>query len=257
VLLLAACVPLQGALPTLSSVPMEQTAIVLTQAAPPPGFQGAVAYPVLDAKLKKLPAWRGSLLLTFDGVDATLKQPTAARITVDIFSDELRSARRVLFSASGPAFGVTQEREIEAVRLANDYYWALKVPAACAIVTDDSARKRVADLTAGAFVGGVKRAVPTGARDQINGQAAWEYAFAPDDLDLTLIHTDNVGKFSIAAGSLWVAPALDAVVRYTLTINVTDVRLLEGDLPVIGQLRIVYDLKEVGAAYNISVPFGC
>jgi len=38
---------------------------------------------------------------------------------------------------------------------------------------------------------------------------------------------------------------------------VTDVRLLEGDLPVIGQLRIVYDLKEVGAAYNISVPFGC
>jgi hypothetical protein len=245
------------ALPTQTSIEMEQTAIVQTQSAPPPGFQQAIAYPTLDAKLVRLPSWHSTLTLTFDGVDSTLKEKSTAKLEVQIYRNELASTRRVVFAAEGQAFGVADKRTIEAVRIVNDYYWVLQNPAACANVNNDPGRKRIADLQASTFIGGIQHAVPTGQRAQINGLDTWEYAFAPDAVSLNIIQTDKVGKYTIAAGNLWVAPSVDAIVRLTLTVNVEDVRLLDADLPVIGQLRVVYELKAVGEQYNISVPFGC
>lgn len=245
------------ALPTQSSIEMAQTAIVLTEAAPPPGFQESVAYPTLDAKLIRLPSWRSVLTLMFDGVDSTLKEKSTAKLEAQIYRNELASTRRVVFSAEGKAFGVAEARTVEAVRIVNDYYWVLQNPQVCASVNNDAARKRIADLNASAFVAGINRAVPTGQKAKINGLDAWEYAFAPGDVALSIIQTDKIGKFTIAAGNLWVAPSVDAIVKLTLTVNVEDVRLLDADLPVIGQLRIVYELKAVGEQYNISVPFGC
>jgi hypothetical protein len=245
------------ALPTQSSIEMAQTAVVLTEAAPPPGFQESIAYPTLDAKLTRLPSWHGSVNITFDGVDSTLKEKTTAKLDAQIYRNELASTRRVVFSAEGAAFGVTDARLVEAVRIVNDYYWVLQNPQVCAVVNNDAARKRIADLTASAFIAGVGRGVPTGQRAKINGLDAWEYAFAPGDVVLNIIETDKIGKYTIAAGNLWVAPSVDAIVRLTLTVNVEDVRLLDADLPVIGQLRIIYELKAVGEQYNITVPFGC
>ncbi len=256
-LLLAGCSGEGAALPTQSSIEMAQTAVVLTEAAPPPGFQVSIAYPTLDAKLVRLPSWHSVLTLTFDGVDSTLKEKSTAKLEAQIYRNELASTRRVVFSAEGQAFGVTDPRTIEAVRVVNDYYWVVQNPPVCATVNNDAARKRIADLSASTFIAGVNRAVPTGQRAKINGLDAWEYAFAPSDIVLNIIQTDKVGKFTIAAGNLWVAPSVDAIVRLTLTVNVEDVRLLDADLPVIGQLRIVYELKAVGDQYNISIPFGC
>jgi hypothetical protein len=257
-LILTACTPGGNALPTVSSIEMAGTAVALTQQAPPQGFQTTISYPLLDAKLVRLPSWYARLLLSFEGVDAVIGQPATARLEAQIYRNELSNTRRVLFSANGIAFGVAagETRNIEAVRIANDYYFALKTPPACAAVTD-AARRQIADLTAGSLIGGIQSATATGNRQPINGQLAYEYTFLPESLNLTVIQTDNVGKFTIAAGSLWVAPSLDAVMRYTLTVNVQDVRLLNAEQPVTGQLRIEYELKEVGSPYNLAVPFGC
>jgi hypothetical protein len=252
---LSACVPTSSALPTVSSVEMVQTAIVLTQNAPPPGFN-SVAYPTLDARLVRQPSWHADVSVSFDGIDATTKQPLTAKLDAQIFSNELASTRRVLFTASGSALGVTEERSAEAVRLGNDYYWVLQNPTVCAAVTDP-ARRRIADLTAASLLGGIKNATATGQRDTINNLPVWEYTFASDDISLPLVHFDQVGTSTIAAGSLWIAPSVDAVARLTLTVNVENVRLLEGQQPVTGQLRITYELKDVGTPLNISVPFGC
>lgn len=258
VALISACQTLPDTIPTLSSIPMAQTAAVLTQNAPPTAYRSAIEFPLLDARLTRLPSWYSVVAVLFDGIVTTDKSRTTAQIEAQIYRNELASTRRVLFSARGEAFGVKDSRSFEAVRIANDYYWVLQNPAACAVLKDtDTARRQIADYTAGALLGGIKLALPTGQKAVINNQNAWEYAFAPDSLTLPIIHTDNVGTYTIAAGSLWVAPESDAVVRFSLTVNVDNVRLLEGEVPVTGQLRATYELKEINVPYNITVPFGC
>jgi hypothetical protein len=65
-LLLAGCDFLSSTpppMPTVASMEMIQTAVVLTQNAPPPGF-AEVAFPQIDANLAKHPAWHATIQLS-------------------------------------------------------------------------------------------------------------------------------------------------------------------------------------------------
>ncbi|MHB8624687.1 MAG: hypothetical protein ACYDBJ_06425 [Aggregatilineales bacterium] len=254
---LSACTP-PPALPTASSISMQQTAVVLTQNAPPPGFQGTISFPQIDAHLSDQPAWDATVQMAFDGVRADdppgNQRPATGTLNVQLFHDELTSARRVLFNAEGAAFGLTDARQLEAVRLGNDYY--LVTQGVCGKVTDASSRQ-VADLSAGGLLGGVGHATPTGARQEMNGLPSWEYIFKSDSVSVPLAHLQPNGSVTVAAGSLWVAPSANAVVRFTLTVNVQNVTLLNATQPVTGQLRETYTLGTVGQLHNISIPFGC
>ncbi len=254
---LSACTP-PPALPTVSSISMQQTAVVLTQNAPPTAFQGTISFPQIDAHLSDQPAWDATVQITFDGVraDDPLSNQRAATGTLNIqlFHDELTSARRVLFDAEGAAFGLTDARQLEAVRLGNDYY--LVTQGVCGKVTDTPSRQ-IADLTAGGLLGGIAQATPTGARQEMNGLPSWEYIFKSDSVSVPLAHVQPNGSVTIAAGSLWVAPSVNAVTRLTLTVNVQNVTLLNATQLVTGQLRETYTLGTVGQLHNISIPFGC
>ena len=256
VLLTTACTG-NTPLPTLSSVAGLQTAVVLTQAAPPPDFQGSVALPLIDAHLSDQPAWDATIQVTFDGTFAAQTSGDAATGTLEaqIFHDEITSARRVVFHAEGAAFGVTTPRDLEAVRLGNDYY--LVTQGNCSKVSDTPSRQ-IADLTPSSLLGGVAHATFTpGSRQELNGRATWSYTFAPKDVSVPLAHSAANGTVTIAAGSLWIAPSANAAARFTLTVNVQNVTLLNAAQAVTGQLRESYTLNTVGTLHNISVPFGC
>jgi len=245
-------------LPTISSISMQQTAAVLTENAPPPTFQGTISFLPIDAHLSDQPAWDATLEIVFDGTradDPPSSQRTATgTLNVQLFHDELTSARRVLFNADGAAFGLSDARELEAVRLGNDYY--LVTQGVCGTVTDTASRQ-IADLSAGGLLGGIAQAAPTGARQELNGLPSWEYRFLTSNVTVPLVHVQANGSVTVAAGSLWVAPSVNAVTRFTLTVNVQNVTLLNASLPVTGQLRETYTLGTVGQMHNISIPFGC
>jgi hypothetical protein len=237
---------------------MQQTAEVLTENAPPPAFQGTVSFSPIDAHLSDQPAWDATIQITFDGVraddPANNQRPATGTLNAQLFHDELTSARRVLFNAEGSAFGLTDARQLEAVRLGNDYY--LVTQDVCGKVTD-TANRQIADLSAGGLLGGISQATLTGARQELNGLASWEYRFLTTDVSVPLVHVQSNGSVTVAAGSLWVAPSVNAATRFTLTVNVQNVTLLNAAQPVTGQLRETYTLGSVGQLHNISIPFGC
>lgn len=244
-------------LPTLSSVGSLQTAVVLTQVAPPPAFQSILALPQIDAHLSDQPAWDATVQITFDGSFAadSAGVTTTGTIEAQIFHDELNSARRVLFHAEGGAFGATVARDLEAVRIGNDYY--LVNQGTCTRVTDTPSRQ-IADLMPSSLLGGVSHARLTpGSRQELNGLPTWAYTFAPGDVTVPLAHPAANGTVTIAAGSLWIAPSVNAAARFTLTVNVQNVTLLNAAQAVTGQLRESYTLNTVGTLHNISIPFGC
>lgn len=237
---------------------MQQTASVLTENAPPPAFQGTLSFSPIDAHLSDQPAWDATVQITFDGVRAddppNNQRPATGTLNVQLFHDELTSARRVLFNADGIAFGLTNPRQLEAVRLGNDYY--LVAQGVCGKVTD-AATRAIADLSAGGLLGGIAQATLTGARQELNSLPSWEYRFLTTDVNVPLARVQANGSVTVAAGSLWVAPSVNAVTRFTLTVNVQNVTLLQTAQPVTGQLREMYTLGTVGQLHNISIPFGC
>ncbi len=258
-ILLVACDLTPPPPPTVSSLSMAQTAVIITQNAAPAGFD-RVAFPVIDANLTNQPAWYASVAITFDGLFVDGGAKAMGTLDAQIYRNELTTARRVLFKASGTAFGVvgtsatTNERGIEAVRLSNDYYQVMQN--VCS-KTDDVANRQIADLSPGVLLGGVTTAHSIGSRDTLNKFDAWEYGFAPDSVTVPIVHPAANGTLTVAAGDLWVAPSVNAVVKFTLTVNVQNVTLLSGDRLVSGQLRETYMLNEAGTLYNISIPFGC
>ena len=58
---------------------------------------------------------------------------------------------------------------------------------------------------------------------------------------------------------LWIAPSLNAVLRYDLTVTTRGVRILSGSEPVSGMLTLRYelDVPSLDARPNISIPNGC
>ncbi len=193
------------------------------------------------------------LSVTFDGVFTASQDKATGELDAQIFSDELTSGRRVLFNVTGTAFGVTDTRAVEAVRLSNDYYQVIQKN--CTHPTD-AANQKIADLTAGSLLGGVTHAAPTGQRDTFGKLPVWEYSFLPNAITAPLVHIGS-GSLIVASGDSRVAPSVNAVSRFTFPINVQNVNLFQGDQNVTGQLREVYNLQEVGTLYNIAIPFGC
>ena len=252
--LAAGCLPEPKPIPTVTTLEMLRTAQYLTQNAPPPGFERGVQFPRIDDSLSNIPSWHYIVSLSFDGVYAGSEEKAKGMISAEIFSNELSGERRVLLKASGAVFGST-ERDVEGVRISNDYY-LVDQNKVCTKVNDSEAEKKVADLSAGSLVGGVKNATPTGERKAISNFKIWEYTFLPEDVVLPAFDLSKSGKFTIAAGDLWVSPADKAVYEYNITLNVENA-VLQGDRPLTGQIRAAYQLLETGTAYNIAIPYGC
>src|SRR5262249_60250143 len=74
-------------LPTVSGLEAAQTAVVLTQNAPPPGFERSVQYPEIDDKLDTQPSWHYKVSLAFDGVYAGSSEPAKGRIEAEVYGN--------------------------------------------------------------------------------------------------------------------------------------------------------------------------
>ena len=253
-LLAAGCLSDTRVVPTASNLQMAQTAQYLTQNAPPPGFERGVQFPRIDDNLSKQPTWRYTVSLAFDGVYSGTQEKVTGSVSAEIFGNELSGERRVMLKATGAAFGAA-ERNVEGVRISNDYY-LVDQNKVCTKVTDSAADRKVADLTGGDLIGGVKNAVPVGERKTVGEFQIWEYTFLPGDVVTPAIELAEGGRISIAAGDLWVVPSRNAVYEYTITLNVENA-IVQGNRPLTGQVRASYQLIETGTPYNIAIPYGC
>lgn len=241
-------------IPTASSIEAGGTAQYLTRNAPPPGWEREARFPQIDASLTDLSSWHYTVTLTVDGVFDGTQDKAQGSLTADVYSNELASQRRVILQAAGSAFSLNVDRNVEGVRISNDYY-LVNQNRVCAKVTDAKDRS-VADLTASGLIGGIRKAVPVGERKTVGKIDVWEYTFLPDDVIPPAMMLGEGGKVTIAAGDLWVAPVNKAVFEYTITLNMEKASL-QGSKPITGQVRAAYQLVETGAQYNISIPNGC
>ncbi len=247
--------------PTLASYDTLPTALFLTQNAPPAGF-GDVNFDPIDLHLSDHQGWVYTITGQFDGTFDASGQPAQGTLDIQIQGNELGAARRVVFTAEGLAFLVDEAiLKLEGVRFSNDYY-LVDVNGRC---TSDPGGKlggaEIADLSAGQVIGGILRAQPTGHRQEIEGIPAWQYGFTTDAVRLPAVHLGADSTLSLQA-DLWIAPQVNAVLRYEVTAQVAHVHLLWADLaasPVSGKLYLRYELSipDLDALPNISVPHGC
>ncbi len=261
-LCLIACLLVVGCeappLPTQSSFEMVQTADFLTQNAPPTGFDQGVRFAPIDRNLEALPHWHTLLIIRFEGFFAGTTEAVSGSLSAEIFSNQISGERRVVLRAEGDAFALTDGRNVEGVRLGNAFYF-VDQNGVCSLVTDEPNRRRVAELTTGDLIGGVRQARHTYARKTAREMALWQYGFLPSEVDLPLIEPTQGGRVSIASGDLWLVPSLNAVADYTLTLRLDSalVPIFQGSKQLSGTLTITYTLLESGIPYNIAIPFGC
>jgi hypothetical protein len=257
---LAACGPSgsDAPLPTLVDINQLPTAMFLTQNAPPPGF-GDVNFDPIDRFLSDHPGWTYVLTGSFEGTLDSTSEPATGTFEVRVQSNEPGETRRVVLDVSGSAFledaGLFR---LEGVRWSNDYY-VVDVNGRCS--QDEEGGAAIADLSAGQIIGGVNRAVPTGYHQDIEGVPAWQYAFAPDAVRLPAVRQDTTSVVALEA-DLWIAPGINAALRYEVRATVSHVRLLwaaPDSSPVSGTLYLRYDLSlpDLDIMPNISVPHGC
>ena len=256
-LTVAACTTPRGLqpddIPTRASLDSLATAIPLTENAPPAPFAGTVtSFNSVDNGLTALSGWRYTVQLDFDGVFADTPREAKASAHAEVSFNQLGSARRVLVNTSGELLGQSEDTAFEAVRLGPDNF--LIQNGAC---STGSAAETAAELSAGQLMGGVTRATPGGRRATINGEDVYLFTFAQSDLLLPSIRIGDNGSFTMTSGELWISPTREAVVRFYLNLDVTNVVIFDRQLPVSGQVRMRYDLYDVGSEFNITVPFGC
>ncbi len=242
-------------LPTvIPSIEEMATSVVLTENAPPPGYRDAVAFGRVDQNLRELEGWRYVMLLEFEGAFSQTNRPTEARAEATVWYNQIGSARRVIVDSSGELLQRPEGEVYEAVQLGPDAF--LVRGSNCLSNVEDDAEV-AAGITAGDLVGGVRTALPNGQTETINGVQAWAYSFLADDLNLPPVRFAEDTGVTMVSGEMWIAPEYDAVVRYWVTLDIANARLFDNDLPVSGQLRLRFDLYDVGDVPNISVPFGC
>ncbi len=248
-------------IPTLASFDTLPTAYFLTQNAPPPGFSSLALDPI-ERGLTDHPGWAYTLSGSFSGTFDVTGDAAQGSLSVLVQGNELGQARRVVLEVSGSAFAPGQETvRLEGVRISNDYY-LVDVNGQCSQGDSGLAGNAIiADLAAGQIIGGVTQAVPTGHRDTLNDLSAWQYTFAPQDARLPAVVTHANSQVTLAA-DLWVAPEVNAVLRYEVTVTVRGVHLLWADRTgstVSGTLSLRYELDPTAFRElpNISVPHGC
>ncbi|NPV68867.1 MAG: hypothetical protein HPY64_17195 [Anaerolineae bacterium] len=228
------------------------TALALTENAPPPGLETA-SFPQVDLGLKDLPGYRYVLELRFEGTYDHNLQPVGGTIRAEVWWDGNAPARRVVLAVEGEAFAAEASR-VEAVRIVDDYY--VLAGAGRCLVNPDEALRAVADLDAGALIGGVTAAPYGGVKAILNGEQAYRYEVSATMANLPAIHQRAGNPFGMV-GELWVAPQAGVVVRYYANADVAGVRLLDSTETVSGQLYIRYDVFDLGVVPNISIPYGC
>jgi hypothetical protein len=228
------------------------TAIVLTENAPPAGYESA-AVPVVDADLADLPGYRYTLDIRFEGVyDSDLRE-AVGHIRAEVLWDGLAPARRVILDAGGDAFA-REPRRLEAVRMVDDYY-LVDEAGRCLVNVQDTARA-VANIDAGSLIGGITETAYSGTQAVLNSVQAYRYDVTAAAAILPLLNTTADSRVDLN-GELWLAPASDSVVRYYINATVNHVYLLDNDEAVSGQVFIRYDLFDIGDVPNISIPYGC
>ncbi len=248
-------------LPTRVDPTTWPTALFLTENAPPAPF-GEVDFSTIDRNLAQHQGWAYTVNGVFDGTLDADGEAVHGEFTVRVEGDEPGQKRRVVLQAQGRAFLPHDALlKLEGVRWSNDYY-IVDVNGACTV--DLGGREigsAVADLSAGELIGGVTRAVPTGHRQEIAGLAAWQYTFAPEAVRLPAVARYPESQVQLEA-DLWIAPQINAAVRYEVTAQVSRVHLLWADRngsTVTGTLYLRYelDVSALDALPNISVPHGC
>ncbi|MBN1964922.1 MAG: hypothetical protein JW910_09760, partial [Anaerolineae bacterium] len=167
--------------------------------------------------------------------------------------DGLAPARRVVMAAQGDAF-VTEPRQLEGVRIVEAYY-LVDEEGRCLVNVAETARG-VANLDAGSLFGGVSTVAYSGTQAVLNNVQAYRYDVPSAAASFPVIRS-GAGSTVDMLGELWVAPEQGIVVRYYVNADVRHVYLFEGEWPVSGQVFIRYDVYDVGAVPNISIPFGC
>lgn len=252
-LLLAGCRRQADPLPTLASVEGAATAVVLTENAPPAGYD-AVAFPQIDDNLTALPGWHYTAIVQFDGVVARTTREISTRTQADVYYNQVASARRVVAEVRNDLQNQPEPIQYEAVQLGPDAF--LVREGVCLSNAGDDAQT-AANLSAGSLIGGVRQANTAAQKGVINSEAVWRYAFEADDLLLPSVTFNESSRLLEMRGELWVAPEHNAVIRYHLNLEVENVVLFGASLPVTGTLIMRYDLYDVGTAANLSVPFGC
>ncbi|MEQ9029602.1 MAG: hypothetical protein RLP44_12895 [Aggregatilineales bacterium] len=250
-------------LPTrVTSLDALATSQVLTQNAPPEGFRETVAYPQVDANLASLPNWHYTMTLQFEGVYAGTPREAVASTRLDVWFNQLDTARRVVLNASGILLGSEAEAPIqrEGVRLGPDVYYV--IDSVCQGEGSPDA-ELLANLRAGEIIGGLTHASSTSERATINGEQVWRYEFAPEDFNIPALAFSENSQITNLSGEFWVAPVHGAVVRFWVTMDVENVVITflsddpDSALPVSGQVVLRYDLFEIGVNPNITQPFGC
>ena len=241
--------------PTLATLTDLQTAIYLTQVAPPPGF-ATVSFPGIDDNLRTAVYSHVVITVNFDGAysEPTPDDPTNIQSTmrVEIWNDDFNVARQVRIEFLGNVFS-GDASNLDVVRLSNNFYM-LNPNGVC--ITDPAKIRDIATLQGGQLLGGVNLAQPTGRPDElINGYKSWQYGFTPSQMNYPSIQTTNA--IDILTGELWVAPEYNIVTRYKVEMNVYQATLLFGNRPVTGRIVFQYDVDQIGIAPNISVPNGC
>lgn len=240
-------------LPTPITPDAYATAIVLTENAPPPGFE-QISFPKIDDNLRQLSGWRYEMQMSFEGVFAGTPRQTQAETRATVWFNQVASARRVVLQTEGDLLGQAESIQLEAVRLGPDAF--LLRDGVCLSNAEDDAEV-AADIGAGTIIGGIKLALPAAQEAVINNQQVWRYGVNFDQLNLpNVIFGDNARILALNS-ELWFAPEHDVVVRYYLTMEVEGANVLGSTLPVTGTVIIRYDLYDIGEVPNISVPFGC
>jgi len=245
-------VQMTGDLPTPADINALGTAVVLTENAPPAGFD-TVSFPRVDDHLTSLSGWRYVVTLDFEGVFSGTTRETTASARAEVSYNRLGSARRVVVSTSGQLLGREEAVNYEAVRLGPDAF--LVEDGVCMSNAGQDA-EIAADLSAGELIGGIDGAEATIQKAVINGAQVWRYGFAPDATNLPAVQLEEGGTLDVT-GELWIAPEYNAIVRYYATLDVTNARIFGRQLPADGTITLRYDVYDIGTAFNISQPFGC
>lgn len=243
-------------LPTSASISGLETAIPLTQNAPPPPFNGEVrAFDRIDNNLNELAGGRYVVELTFSGVYAGTDRVADASARAEVSFDQVGSARRVLVQTTGALLNNNAEESlVEAVRLGPDAF--LLRDDVCLTGAGEDARL-AASLNAGQLIGGASVMRPAGERATINGEDVYRFTFDEADWLFPAVQRGDSTQVAIESFEVWLSPDNEVVVRYHMNFSVQDAVIFGNPQAVTGRVLVRYDAYELDEPVNITVPFGC
>jgi hypothetical protein len=239
--------------PTIAAREALETAVVMTQNAPPPGFRDTVSFPLIDNNLAVLPSWTYELTVRFSGVVSGTDREISGETNLQTAYRQIGQRRRVVVRREGDLLEAEdRDVSVEGVRIAQNVFRVRDNVCTGEVTANTPA---LADLRAGDLIGGVVNATPASGQERVNGEEVWRYAF--DANDLAVAPLIQGGTITGVSGELWVAPEHNAVIRYYVNIDVDNAIVFDSDAPVTGQVIIRYDLLNIGGDPNITRPFGC